>query len=682
MNFLNPGFLFALTAVSIPVIIHLFNFRKYKRVYFTNVAFLTAIQQQNTSRERLKNLLIMFSRILVLLFLVLAFARPYFTRSDNVNTANGDIVSIYIDNSYSMAAVNAEGTLLDEAKRKAREIVKSYGVNDKFQLLTNNFEGKHQRLVNAEVFLNELDEIRISSATKNIKQVVDRQKALFKDNFGKNAYVISDFQEGFTTNLSDFNTEDIKLSLVKLQANSEPNLAIDSVWFLSETHQPNTTEKLVVKVRNYGDKDALNTTLNLYVNDQQKGLGNLSVKAGGAATDTIAFSGLTAGWQKAYLTIKDFPITFDNTFNFTFNVLAQQQILSINSKSSNGAVKAVFSADSYFNLVTADEQQLSYNTFGNYGLIILNEITNLSSGLAQSLNAYLATGGTLLIIPNTTLDIAAHNTFLSLLKLPKFSQLNTSKTQVNQIELKSKLFEGVFETLPKNLVLPQVNNHFESENVGRFNKENLMVMPLNNSFLAKFSLSGGQVFMLYSGLKDADGDFAQHPLFLPVLYKIALASGADLPLSYTISGNNAIVLPQNTSHTNLPLKIKQKGFEITAQPNVRNGKIFLHLADQVSAPGFYTISQNDATLASVAFNSDKAESAMKFDNITTLKDRFSKYKNVHLVDAKIDSSSTIVAVKNNGIELWKLCLILSLVFIAIEILLVRYFNPTKKYISS
>ena len=46
MQFLYPGFLFALAAIAIPIIIHLFNFRKFKKVYFTNVAFLKEIKHE------------------------------------------------------------------------------------------------------------------------------------------------------------------------------------------------------------------------------------------------------------------------------------------------------------------------------------------------------------------------------------------------------------------------------------------------------------------------------------------------------------------------------------------------------------------------------------------------------------------------------------------------------------
>lgn len=197
MNFLYPGFLFALLAVLIPVIIHLFNFRKFKKVYFSNVAFLKEVQEQNSSKEKLKNLLILAARVLAITFLVLAFSRPFISSNTTANKASGNIVSIYLDNSYSMDAVNKEGSLLDEAKRRAKEILKSYQINDRFQLLTNDFEGQHQRLLNAEEFLQAVDEVKISAANKNLQQVINRQQGIFTGGSNRFAYVISDFQQNF-----------------------------------------------------------------------------------------------------------------------------------------------------------------------------------------------------------------------------------------------------------------------------------------------------------------------------------------------------------------------------------------------------------------------------------------------------------------------------------------------------
>ena len=77
MQFLYPTFLYALLALAIPIIIHLFFFRRFKKVYFTNVRFLKEIKEETSARQRLKNLLVLLMRLLAMAALVLAFAQPF-----------------------------------------------------------------------------------------------------------------------------------------------------------------------------------------------------------------------------------------------------------------------------------------------------------------------------------------------------------------------------------------------------------------------------------------------------------------------------------------------------------------------------------------------------------------------------------------------------------------------------
>src|SRR5690606_30777897 len=103
MSFVYPAFLFAAALVAIPIIVHLFNFRRYKTVYFTNVRFLKEVKEETTSRSKLKHLLVLIARCLAVLFLVFAFAQPFIpvNKTDQPKDGNRGI-SIYIDNSFSM----------------------------------------------------------------------------------------------------------------------------------------------------------------------------------------------------------------------------------------------------------------------------------------------------------------------------------------------------------------------------------------------------------------------------------------------------------------------------------------------------------------------------------------------------------------------------------------------------
>lgn len=674
MNFLYPGFLFALLAVSIPVIIHLFNFRKFKRVYFSNVAFLKEVKEQHSSREKLKNLMILAARMLAVTFLVLAFARPFLVSSTHHNQSNGNVVSIYLDNSYSMDAVNKEGSLLDEAKRRAKEIVKNYQLNDKFQLLTNDFEGKHQRLLNADEFVQAIDEVKISAASRNLQQVINRQQAVFTGASNRFSYIISDFQKNFAGEATIKKDQQTQLTLLKLTANDLPNIAVDSVWFLSPVHQAGASEKIVVRLRNFGNEDAKNVPLKLNINGEQKAIGSVNVAAHADAIDTLSYSGLSLGWQKATLSIKDFPLTFDDELYFSFKVSVHQEVLSINGSGTAKYVEALFNADPFFKLTSVAENGINYTSFSNYSLIVLNGINEPSTGLAQALKTYLENGGTAVILPSTYGNQSVYSSFLNAINLPSVSALSTEATKVTQLELKHPLFKGVFETLPKDIDLPVVNRFFNYADHNQHLKEPLLLLPAGKTFLARYKVLGGQAFLFSSGLLEDEGNLSRHPLLVPLMYKIAFESAKDLPLCYTIAKDNVITLPAVKLAANQSLKIVGDGFDVIPDVSHQNGNTLLFIADQIKKSGFYQVKQSDATLAVVAFNDDRSESNMVYDDESTLESKFGQQK-VLFIDAKKQNVSSAIAEKNSGSELWKLCLILSLIFIAVEILLIRFFKP-------
>ncbi|MBO7227129.1 MAG: BatA domain-containing protein, partial [Bacteroidales bacterium] len=101
MQFINPLYLIGLLAVAIPILVHLFNFRRYKKVYFSNVAMLQQLQSQNKKQSQLKHRLILLCRLFAVVFIVLVFARPVLVDDDKaVNMGGVSYVSVYLDNSF------------------------------------------------------------------------------------------------------------------------------------------------------------------------------------------------------------------------------------------------------------------------------------------------------------------------------------------------------------------------------------------------------------------------------------------------------------------------------------------------------------------------------------------------------------------------------------------------------
>ncbi len=259
MNFLFPTFLIGFAAIAIPIIIHLFNFRKYKKVYFTNVQFLKELKQESDSKSKLKEWLILAMRILAIACLVLAFAQPFIP--GKVKTVQGEkAISIYIDNSFSMESTNKKGTLLENAKTYATEIVNTFNASDKFQLLTNDFEGKHQRFISKEEFIEQLNDVKISSATKVINDVIKRQQDFLQNSSSKNKriFLLSDFQKNTSViSKTDIDTS-IAITCIPITSSEVNNVYIDSVWFETPVQQYETQQIVHAVVINKSNKDIEN----------------------------------------------------------------------------------------------------------------------------------------------------------------------------------------------------------------------------------------------------------------------------------------------------------------------------------------------------------------------------------------------------------------------------------------
>lgn len=675
MNFLYPGFLFALLAIAIPIVIHLFNFRKFKKVYFSNVQFLKEAKEQNSSREKLKHLLVLFSRILAITFLVLAFARPFIPSGDHQKPDINNAVGIYIDNSYSMETVNKEGSLLDEAKRKAKEIVESYGLADQFQLLTNDFEGRHQRFVNKEEFLQQLEEIKISAAARSLQQVINRLQGL-SDGNKHTDYLLSDFQMNFTGTQALKSSEAADLNFIKLNANALPNISVDSIWSLSPVHQPGQAERFVVRLKNFGEEDARSIPLKLVINEQQKAIGNVAVPAGKSVLDTLSFSGLNAGPQRGMVSIKDYPLTFDDELNFAFDVNNEMKVLNIFGDPAERYIGSLFAADKYFNLTESAESNINYNSFSKYSLIVLTSLQSPSSGLAQQLKAYVQNGGTVVIFPDLDAGGSVYSQFLNGMSLPAVAELNTGNPLTSTLDLKNELFRGVFDEVPKNFDLPVVNRYFSYTTASSSAKENVLELPLNRFLLAKYEIGAGKVYLSGSSLDPKDGNLSRHPVFVPLMLRIAFLSSRSFPLSYTTGTSEVLESQKIELLRNQSLRLVSGQAEVIPDVRQSPGKTLLYVADQVKKPGFYELKKGDSTLSVLAFNDNRTESDMHYADEAALSKLFGK-QNIRVFNSKKDAQSLQLSAKNNSAELWKLCLILAIVFLAIEILLIRFFNHTK-----
>ena len=681
MSFTYPAFLFALSAIAIPVIIHLFNFRKFKTVYFSNVRFLKEVKQETQAKSKLKHLLVLAARILFITFLVLAFAQPFIPVENKKIVAGDKAISIFIDNSFSMDAINKNGTLLDEAKKRALEIVSAYKPTDRFQLLTNDFEGKHQRLVNKEEFTELLDEVKISASTHSLSEITSRAFDVLQQSGNKNkaAFILSDFQKSNTVLPQVRNDTGISVTLVPLVAGEKSNVYIDTCWFETPVRQFGQSERLHVRIRNVSDKVLENNSIKLFINNIQKTPASFNIEKNAETEAILSFASKETGIQQCRIELNDYPVTFDDKFYFSFEVAKNIPVLCINgtgTTTESPYINRLYGSDSLFILKNVNENAIDYSTLSANKLIVLNELKSISSGLSQELKRFMDNGGSVLLFPNAQSELNTYKEFLLSAKANYYEKLDTVNTKVDKINLDHEIYKDVFEKKTfsaTNLDLPKVSSHYVLSKATRSNEEYLLKLQNGDVFLGKYTVGKGKLYVSAGALNSDFSNFAKHAIFVPTLYKIGIYSQSTQPLFYTIGNEEAIETNNAVTGENVFHIRGINNFDIIPEHRVMDSKTEVLVHNQVTEAGNYSLYADKDLVTGISYNFDRRESDLTCYTPDELSEEVTKnnYLNFNVLKTNEQNLTSTLAEIDQGKKLWKICLVLALLFLAIEVALLR-----------
>lgn len=673
MQFLYPSFLWALLALAVPVIIHLFYFRRFKKVYFTNVKFLKEVKEETSSRNKLKNLLTLLMRLLALAFLVGAFAQPFIPQGSTVKTGTNG-VSLYIDNSFSMNALSQDVPLITKAKDNARAIIEAYSPEDKFQILTNDFEGRHQRLLGKDDAIALLDEIETSPAVKYLDQVKNRQLQTLNSQLidNKILYFISDFQRNIT-NLETAIDTSLEYNLIPLQSVQERNVSIDSCWFDAPVPMLNQANTVYVRLTNHSDIAAENIRLSILENGQSRPLGSFEIEANSSITETFNLSIIKTGWHKMELQISDYPVQFDDSYLFAFNIEEKINVLVINENASSKYLNAAFDGIAYFEVTNQNTSRLDYAKFNEYDLIVLNDLNNYSSGLSAELSQYVQGGGNLLWFPGSSLNVTAANYLSNQLQVNNFAEKKSENRTVGSINKEEFIFNNVFQGSDQNMKLPTTTTNFSFTNFQRRGEQQLLSYRDGSSFISKYVKGDGNIYLCAAPINNEYNDLVRNAeIFVPMLYKMSISSGKKKQIAYTIGNDELIEIENNQENAEIVYKLIGKEEFIPGQ--ITNGsKKLLDVHDNITEADFYQLRLQDDVLANYAYNYDRTESDL---SCFTSNELSSNYGNVmNIIEQKDQTNlASIVSSRDSGTVLWRWCIILVLIFLGIEALLLRFWQ--------
>lgn len=664
MNFLYPQFLFGLFALAIPIIIHLFNFRKTKRVYFSNNQFLKNIKEVSSAKLKLKHLLVLAARLLFIFFLVITFAQPIIP-SESGNGINSN-VHIYLDNSMSMS--NETGTDLrafDQAINYVNEILTLYPPNTRYKLLTNDFHPFSNQYKSSDDVRERTTELDLSPISRELTDVFSRlTTANEPQEEARDIYLISDFQRATSPVLKNLETDSSdNIYLVPLQHRSMANVFIDSVFLANPFLIADNVNEVGVVLRNTGDKDVEDIILKMFIDNAQVASTSIDIKA---HTDNSASFKLNFDLNKinrCRISFEEFPVSYDNDFYFTLNIGGKINILEIRDQQASESIEKVYGNKDLFNFSSYNSSNLDYNQLRSADLVILHELSGIDASFLPYLKDFINNGGNIMIIFPANPDLSSYQ---QLVPRSLSAGDRTKKVALERLDMKNPFFSNIFEVSDEAILMPAARNSVEWAASGN----TLLSYKNNTPFLSVFGRDN--LYLLGAPLKEDFSNFQTQAIFVPIMYRIAALSKSLTDKFYYTMDETVMVLDMDMETPKNRFKLNNGKEEIIPGQRLEGGKLTLEVPKNTLDPGFYELSLNDTVLDVLAFNYNKKESIFDQYPEEELVAAFDDRENVNIY--KFDDAKTFraeVSRNHTGDILWKYTLILALLFLLAEVLLIR-----------
>lgn len=663
MSFLYPLFLIAGVALAIPVLIHLFNLRRYKTVLFPHTRFLKNVTLNSRKQSQVRYKWLLAARLLFLALLILAFAQPLFTGKHK--TEGTQLQVIYIDNSNSMELKKGARTLLDMAKDAARKQVQDAPPGSKFILLTNDKPGSYAPLSTDKV-ITSINAIEISPVSKTGNQVLAATQSLLQSEGTPTAdlYYYSDFQQSAFAQQPDASLlKNIHFNGIPVQVAEPHNIYIDTAWLATPVLQTGQTNQLIVTTKAVGAIPKEQPVLQLNANGQVKSAVTLNFNDKKESTDTLSFQVGAAGWQRISLTINDASIRFDDTFRITARSAPNLSVLVLNEGQPNPYIQAAFRAYNGFRLNQADAQNPPAN-FKDYNLIILNGVTSISDALGKALSSALAQGQSICVFPGRTSNTNAFNDGLKTIGDIHIAGLDTAQQTASTLQQGNDLVKDLFVKIPANVQLPVANWHYIITAGLSANQQSILSFRNGDPFLAQYTPTRGKLYLCATAADLPGGNFPGSYFFVPFLYQMAMQSRSGDVYAVTSGRQQPVYISLNNADERNMVHVYGTGLDMIPPQRPSGSGLDVYVDQAVQQPGFYKLAGNTGDTTIVALNGDRTESLPTVWSPTELQNQ---WKGDHINWLKLEDTGKAIAVSTwSNFPLWKLCAILAALMLAAE----------------
>ncbi len=636
MEFKHPEILYFLFLLIVPILVHLFQLRRFQKQYFTNVALLKEIEIQTRKSSKIKKWLLLATRLCLLTALIIAFAQPYF-KATEATKQNNELV-IVLDNSFSMQAKGNKGELL---KRTIQEILEDTPENQQLSILTNDNTFYDTDIKSVQ---SELQNITYSSTPFNPQALITKIQAK-KTGVPKDILFISD-AVGLKNKLTPTLHTDSNIYIQPLTAVKKENTAIENVSISEVLDQ---FYKLKITL-NYFGKPINDLPISLYNGNKLLAKALLSKEK---LQKEITFT-IPKTTFHGYVQIEDQSLVYDNSYYFSITKPKKTSILAIGNVAKCNFLRKIYTEDE-FNYTQTEVKQLKYSAIENQEALVLNELPSVSSALLTTLKNYYDKGGTIIFIPDSSGDKFSYNSFLKVFGTLQFNEKSAEK-KVTTISYNHPIYQNVFEKKVTNFQYPKVNNPWSTIGTAT----SVLQYEDKSIFLGHLTNRIGNLYVFTSALSKETTNFQNAPLIVPTFFNMGQHNLSSGLTSFTIGESNSYSINETIAKDNV-LTVSNASSSFIPMQQILNTKIKLTFGNYPEIAGNYQIMKDKEILNNISFNYPRSESNLETVNETYF-DACTEVNSIATFFNDIHSN-------RSNTEIWRFFILATLLFLITELLI-------------
>ena len=695
MTFLNPAILFGLIATAIPVLLHLLNLRKLKRIEFSTLTFLKELQKNKIRRIKLKQWLLLALRFLIILFVVFSFARPTLQGvSIGGTTSSAKTTAVFIlDNTFSMSVVGSKGSNFNRARQVIKTLLNELQEGDQVALITvagTDEAGKEEvkTTTNLSEFRKKLDQVEISYESGTINKAIITAGELLSEshNFNKEIYLLSDFQKTDLyepnqplSNLSGILDSKVKLYTFDFSGKDVFNLGIDNLEANNQIFEKGKPLSFTASVTNYSTRPARNAVASLFINGERSAQQSVSLEPGETRNVVFETVLMSSGYIDIAAGLEDDDIMQDN--RRYMNLLVPDKVSAVifsDSESDSRYVELALVAASgengTVNVTKRNFSQISSVDPNSYDAVIV--IGSQAAGNLEKLKEYVSNGGSLFIMPGSGSSLSNFRNLLSQFQLPEPASVAGSPNAFasaaifDKIDFEHPVFADIFaKSAKKQVESPEVYCYFRLNTQGR--GKSIITLPDNSSFLSEYSLGKGKLLLMNTAPILNWTNFPLKGIFAPIMNKaLFYLASKDHRMSSFTAGETFTINIINRTLPQVKISRPDKTDEFINLDDLKQNYISYSNTNQA---GNYRVYSGQRLVDYFCVNASAMESDTRSLTLKEFNDYLTKtgFKGKQFrLDANENYTREIQQARF-GSELWRHFLLLALVLALIEMLISR-----------